>query len=461
MYQSAFFPLEKMSCLFYPDLTMQRTIMRGLIRWKTSPRRQPLILQGARQVGKTWLLKEFARTQYEKAVYVNFDENEKAKAIFQNRLDPGHVIPELEILSGSRIESEKTLIIFDEIQECGRALSSLKYFCEEGPEYHVAAAGSLLGVALHRDSSFPVGKVNIINMYPLSFAEFLDALGETRYQLALERGDYGAFRVLEDDLIRRLKEYYYVGGMPLAVSAFAERRDADEIRSMQRDILVSFERDFSKHINAPSIPKVGLVWDSIPRQLARVKKQFIYRDMKAGARASQFEDALYWLERAGLAYRVNRATVPSLPLAGFEGSAFKLYMVDVGLLGAKTGLSLQNFAERDPEIFDRYYGALTEQFVLQELKTIDPPPQLYYWENDRKKGLAELDFLAQHRGEIFPIEVKASLNLKAKSLKVYMDYYKPKTAVRFSLSPFRRGEKLLDIPLYLAGQFCGILDTPS
>jgi predicted AAA+ superfamily ATPase len=392
-------------------------------------------------------------------VYINFDEDEKAKLVFQDRLDPAHVIPELELLSNTRIEREKTLIILDEIQECGRALSSLKYFSEEGPEYHVAAAGSLLGVSLHQDSSFPVGKVNIVNIYPLNFAEFLEAVGEFRYQTVLRRGDYGAFRLFEEDLIRRLKQYYYVGGMPLAVRAFAEKGDEEEIRSIQRDILISFERDFSKHIKGSSIPKVGLVWDSIPRQLSQVKKQFIYRDMKTGARASQFEDALYWLEKAGLVYRVNRVTAPSLPLAGFEDTAFKLYMLDVGLLGAKTGLTLPDLAERNPAVFGRYYGALTEQFVLQELNAADPRPWIYYWENDRKKGMAELDFLIQHRGEIIPVEAKASINLKAKSLKVYMGYYKPKTALRFSLSPLRRGKELLDIPLYLAGQFSTLIDA--
>jgi predicted AAA+ superfamily ATPase len=309
--------------------------------------------------------------------------------------------------------------------------------------------------------SFPVGKVTIITLYPLNFAEFLDALGETRYPMALERGDYGAFHLLEDDLVRRLKEYYFIGGMPLVARSFAEKRDFDEARSIQRDILVSFERDFSKHIAAPSIPKLGLIWDSIPRQLAREKKQFIYRDMKEGARASQYEEALYWLEKAGLVYRISRVTVPSLPLAAYEDTGFKLYMLDVGLLSARTGLAMRNLSEREPEVFGRFYGALTEQYVLQELKAMDSPPEIFYWENDRKKGLAEVDFLLQHDGEIIPVEAKASVNLKAKSLKVYMDYYKPKAAIRASLARHGRRENLFDIPLYLIGRFPALLaDKP-
>jgi predicted AAA+ superfamily ATPase len=436
---------------------MQRVFMQRLVRWKNDPRRQPLLLQGARQTGKTWLLKEFGKNCYQKTVYVNFDENEKVKAIFQNSISPGHIIPELELWAGFKIEPGNTLLVFDEIQECNRALASLKYFCEEAPEYHIASAGSLLGVAIHRGGSFPVGKVNIITLYPMNFMEFLNVLGETRYQMALERNDYGAFYILEDDLIRRLKEYYFIGGMPLVVRSFAEKRDFDEARSIQRDILVSFERDFSKHIAAPSIPKLGLIWDSIPRQLAREKKQFIYRDMKEGARASQFEDALYWLEKVGLVYRVNWATVSSLPLVGYEDTAFKLYMLDVGLLSAKTGLAMRNLSEREPEIFGRFYGALTEQYVLQELKAMDSPPEIFYWENDRKKGLAEVDFLLQHEGEIIPLEAKATVNLKAKSLKAYMDYYKPKAAIRTSLVRYSRRGNLLNIPLYLIGRFPAVL----
>jgi predicted AAA+ superfamily ATPase len=436
---------------------MQRKAMQQLIRWKNSLHRQPLLLEGARQTGKTWLMKEFGRTCYQNTVYLNFDENKKAGMIFQDNIDPGHIIPELELMAGFKIIPQETLIIFDEVQECNRALVSLKYFCEDAPEYHLIAAGSLLGVAIHKGDSFPVGKVNILHIYPLNLAEFLDALGEARYQMALEHGDYSAFRILESDLIRRLRDYYFTGGMPLAVRAFAERRDFDEVRSIQRDILVSFERDFSKHINVPSIPKVGLLWDSIPQQLAREKKQFVYKHIKEGSRAAQYEDALYWLERVGLVYRVNRVTVPSLPLSGFGDTAFKLYMLDVGLLSAKTGLTLHNLTESRPGIFNHFHGALTEQYVMQELKAMDAGPntgpEIFYWANERKKGLAEVDFLLQYQGSIIPLEAKAAVNLKAKSLKAYMDYYKPETAIRTSLSGYGRNKNLVDIPLYLIGQF--------
>jgi predicted AAA+ superfamily ATPase len=438
---------------------MKRNIMKELISWKNNRRRKPLIIEGARQVGKTWVMKEFGRACYRQTVYFNFDINKPIGEIFKKNIEPRHIIGELEILSGAKIESDDTLIIFDEIQECNRALVSLKYFCEEAPEYHIIAAGSLLGVAIHKDNSFPVGKVDILRLYPLSFIEFLDALGELRYQVALDKKNWSSFYLLEAELIRALKQYYFVGGMPEAVRSYIENRNFNEVRRIQEGILHTLERDFSKHINAPSIPKVGMIWNSVPAQLAKEKKQFIYRDMKEGGRASQFEDALYWLERIGLIYRVNRVSVPLLPLAAYEDGAFKLYMLDIGLLSAKAGLSVQTLVEPDTELFNHFRGALTEQFVLQEL-TANTGTRLYYWANDRKKGNAELDFIMQHEGEIIPIEVKASLNLKAKSLKVYMDYYHPGIAIRSSLAAYSRNGPLCDIPLYLIGQFRQIIAVP-
>ncbi|GHU54233.1 ATPase [Spirochaetia bacterium] len=446
-----------MSFFDYADL-VKRNAMQSLIRWKNKPDRMPLIIEGARQIGKTWLMKELGRLEYKQTLYINFDINNRVKEIFQKDISPRHIIEELELTAGFKIVPEDTLIIFDEIQECNRALVSLKYFCEESPEYHIVSAGSLLGVAIHRDNSFPVGKVETLRLYPMSFAEFLDAVGETRYRMALERGDFNNFYVLETDLTRLLKMYYFVGGMPRAVLAYIEGQDLNEVRRIQEDIIGNFEKDFSKHINAPSIPKLGMIWNSIPAQLAKEKKQFIYRDMKPGARASAFEDALYWLEKVGLVYRVNRISVPSLPLAGFQDEAFKLYMADLGLLSAMTGLTVQNLADPDPEVFNRFRGALTEQYVLQELKAIDTQaaagtPQVFYWVNDRKKGIAEVDFVIQYNGEIIPIEAKASINLKAKSLKTYMDYYRPLAAIRTSLARYNQSETLYDIPLYLIGQF--------
>jgi predicted AAA+ superfamily ATPase len=435
---------------------MKRKALQELIRWKTRPGRMPLVIEGARQVGKTWLMKEFGRGEYRQTVYINFDANDKAKEIFGKDINPRAIIGELEIFAGRRIMPEETLIIFDEIQECSRALVSLKYFCEDAPEYHIVSAGSMLGVAMHKNNSFPVGKVETLRLFPLSFTEFLDAAGETRYALALEKGDWNAFYLLEDQLIRRLKLYYFTGGMPRPVLAYLEGQELEEIRRIQENIIRDFEKDFSKHINAPSIPKVGTIWNSIPGQLAKEKKQFIYRSMKEGARASQYEDALYWLEQVGLVYRVSRVAAPSLPLSAYEEAAFKLYMLDVGLLSAKSGLTARDLAQGDPEVFNHFRGALTEQYVLQEIKA-NSRAQAFYWANDKKKGMAEVDFLIQHEGEIIPIEVKASLNLKAKSLKAYMDYYKPKTAIRTSLARYGKNGSLLDIPLYLMGEFARIV----
>jgi predicted AAA+ superfamily ATPase len=429
-----------------------------MICWKHKAGRMPLVIEGARQVGKTWLMKEFGRSEYRRTVYINFDANDTVKEIFRGNINPRSIIGELELFAGFKIIPEETLIIFDEIQECNRALVSLKYFCEEAPEYHIVSAGSMLGVAIHKDNSFPVGKVETLPLFPLSFAEFLEAAGENRYTLALEKGDWNAFYVLEDDLVRMLKLYYFTGGMPRPVLAYIEGRELEEARRVQENIIRDFEKDFSKHINAPSIPKVGTIWNSVPGQLAKEKKQFMYRDMKEGARASQYEDALYWLERVGLVYRVNRVNSPSLPLAGYVDRAFKLYMVDVGLLSALAGLTARNLAQPNPQVFNHFHGALTEQFVLQEIKA-NSGAGIFYWANDSRKGTAELDFLLQHEGEIIPIEAKASLNLKAKSLKAYMDYYAPRAAVRTSLARYARNGNLYDIPLYLIGAFAEILQA--
>jgi predicted AAA+ superfamily ATPase len=309
-----------------------------------------------------------------------------------------------------------------------------------------------LGVAVQKGSSFPVGKVNTVHLYPLSFAEFLDALGESRHKSILNNGDFEALSVLAAPLTECLKEYYFVGGMPKAAAAFAANKNFAEVREIQNDILGDFAKDFSKHIHAPSIPKVGMIWNSIPSQLAKEKKQFIYRDLKQGARASQYEDALHWLEMTALVHRIHKVETPGLPLASYQKEAFKLYMLDVGLLSAQAGLSRQNLSEPETA-FTHFKGALTEQYVLQEFCALNPRPTVFYWENDRSKGLAEVDFVIQHEGEIIPVEVKASVNLKAKSLKTYMDYYKPKAAIRSSLSRFGRNKNLYEIPLYMIGWF--------
>jgi predicted AAA+ superfamily ATPase len=403
-------------------------------------------------------MKEFGAQHYKNTVYFNFDDNRKLHKLFEQDLNPDRLISELELHDRSKIIPHETLIIFDEIQECNRALVSLKYFCENAPQYHIVSAGSLLGVAIHEGNSFPVGKVNTIQLYPMTFAEFLDALCETRYQSIVEKQVYNSAYAIEDDLIDHLKYYYFVGGMPKAVHTFTIKHNLEEVRSIQKDILSNYERDFSKHIDAISIPKVGQIWNSIPNQLARENKQFVYKEMKEGARANQYESALYWLNKVGLTYTVHKVETPNLPLSAYKKEAFKLYMLDVGLLSARVELTMQNLTNPDPEVFNHFKGALTEQFVLQELKAAYCRNEIFYWMNDRKKGVAEVDFLLQHEGEIIPIEAKASVNLKAKSLKVYMDYYSPKVAVRTSLGRYGRNKNLYDIPLYLLGELANIIE---
>jgi predicted AAA+ superfamily ATPase len=436
---------------------MKRTAIKKLTEWKNSLHRKPLVIDGARQVGKTWLMQEFGRVAYKKVVYINFDIDLEAHSFFEDNLKPENIIRSLEYKVGFKIIPEDTLIIFDEIQECNRALRSLKYFCEDVPQYHVISAGSLLGVAIHHGDSFPVGKVDRLELFPMNFAEFLDAVGENRYGMIMRDQRYEKFSVIESEIIARLKQYYFVGGMPEAVREFAETRDHGKVRTIQRTNLKSYESDFSKHIDISSIPRVGMIWNSIPKQLSKENKQFIYRDMKEGARASQFETALYWLEHVGLAYKINRVETPSLPLSAYGKEAFKLYMIDVGLLSACAGLTLQNLAEPNPKIFNQFKGALTEQFVLQELKSLSLDMRIYYWANDRRKGTAEVDFLVQHNGEIIPIEVKAEKNLQAKSLQAYIKYYAPKVAIRTSLGQYGKHSPILDIPLYLIGQFPNII----
>lgn len=438
-------------------ISMKRTAIKKLIEWRNSSGRKPLIIDGARQVGKTWLMKEFGRISYKKVVYINFDVDSEAQSFFKDNLNPENIIRSLEYKAGFKIIPGDTLIIFDEIQECNRALRSLKYFCEDAPQHHIISAGSLLGVAIHHGDSFPVGKVDRLELFPMNFPEFLDAVGENRYEMVVNDKRYERISVIESELIARLKQYYFVGGMPEAVREFSETGDYEKVRNIQRTILRSYESDFSKHIDIPSIPRVGMIWNSLPKQLSKENKQFIYRDVKEGARASQFETALYWLEHVGLAYKVNRIETPSLPLSAYGKEAFKLYMIDVGLLSACTGLTLQNLAEPNSKIFNQFKGALTEQFVLQELKSLSLDMRIYYWANDRRKGTAEVDFLIQYDGKIIPIEVKAERNLQAKSLLAYIKYYDPEIAIRTSLGQYGKHCPIYEIPLYLIEQFSNII----
>jgi len=440
---------------------MQRKIIKSLLEWKNSPDRKPLLLKGARQTGKTWMMKEFGKTAYGNTVYIDFFNNQQARNIFEGDLKPRRIIEELGFISGESITSGETLIIFDEIQECNRALNSLKYFCEEAPEYHIMAAGSFLGIALHDNESFPVGKTDNITLYPMTFLEFLAALNEQRLLTAIEKHKPRFTALVKNDLAKYLKYYFYVGGMPEVVLAFTKEKNFNTVRSIQNKIISGYEDDFSKHIDMRNAEKVTRLWNSIPRQLARAAKKFIYNDIKPNAKSRDYRSSLFWLAKCGLAYEVNRIALPHYPLASYaEPEHFKLYMLDIGLLSAMSGLDIDAFLERDPSVFDHFYGALAEQYVLGELKALSDMP-LYYWAREGS-AKAELDFIIQMGNKVIPIEVKAEKNLKAKSLKLFIDTYHPAMAIRFSMSDLGQsnysGCVIYDIPLYMVSEFLTLIN---
>ena len=426
--------------------------MESLKNWKNSEYRKPLILYGARQVGKTWLMKEFGRAEYKNTIYLDFDENKKLGDYFEKDLDTGRIIRAIESFSNKEITPEETLIIFDEIQECQRAKDSLKYFYENAPQYHIVAAGSFLGVATGK---FPVGKVGSLTIYPMSFYEFLEATGREKLLETIKNRDRPLLESLSALLIDTLKAYFYVGGMPEAVNIYAQSKNLSKVREVQKEILQNYKSDFSKHISPHEISKVRLLWDSIPVHLAREKKKFVYRDVKTGGRASEFENALDWLVNTGLVYKISRTLSPRLPLSrDQEREAFKLFMLDTGLLCAKTNVDVTVFYEAEAKIFDDFHGAITEQYVCQELKSTCENP-LFYW--GREKGGAEIDFIMQYKNEIIPIEVKSEKFTQSKSLKVYMTEYSPKIAVRTSLKNMGRSDSLYSIPLYMIASLADIL----
>ncbi len=432
---------------------MYRFAMETLKKWKNNPHRKPLIIQGARQVGKTWLMQEFGRTEYDDTAYINFDENSQMKALFAEDITVERIITGLELYVGKKIDPEKTLLIFDEVQEVPRALTSLKYFCEEAPEYSIICAGSLLGMALHEGTSFPVGKVEFLHLYPLSFREYLLAAGREQYAELLEKRDFSMITAFKNTYIDALKEYYFVGGMPEVVSRFAENKDFEEAREIQRQILNDYEQDFSKHAPNETVPKIRMIWNSIPSQLAKENRKFIYGLLREGARASEYETAILWLTDCGLVHKVSRVHAPRLPLKAYEDQkAFKLFMVDVGLLSCMTGLGQRTLLEGN-QLFTEFKGALTEQFVLQQLTTREDL-QIYYYTNDR--GNCEIDFLVDTGDEIIPLEVKAEENLRAKSLRTYRDKYQPRLCVRTSMSDYRKQDWLVNLPLYAIETFPGI-----
>jgi predicted AAA+ superfamily ATPase len=424
---------------------MKRNLMKSLKEWKNSPYRKPLILSGARQVGKTWLMKEFGRTEYTNTVYVNFDQDINAAGLFEGSINPDRIILGLRALSGMEIDPDNTLIIFDEVQEAPRALTSLKYFCEEAPQYSIIAAGSLLGVALHAGTSFPVGKVDRMHLYPLNFQEFLYAMGEDAAAEILRTKDQRMITVLREKLSDLLRQYYYVGGMPEAVNYYKDNKEFAGVRQIQKNLLAYYQQDFSKHAEPRLTERLNLVWSSIPAQLAKENRKFIYSQIRQGARAKDFELAIQWLSDCGLIHVIHRVTKPGYPLKAYEDlNAFKIYLLDVGLLGAMADLSSNTIVEGN-RIFTEFKGALAEQYVLQELIAEDHLNPMYYSaENSRM----EIDFIVQKGDEVIPIEVKAEENLRAKSLRSYCEKYKPKTAVRFSMSDYREQDWMVNVPLY-------------
>ena len=433
---------------------MYRYAIENLKKWKESRYRKPLIIEGARQVGKTWLMKEFGRIFYSDTVYVNFDSNLRMTELFSSDLQPDRIIMGLELYTGRKINPENTLIVFDEVQEVPRALTSLKYFCEDLPEYHIICAGSLLGIALHSGISFPVGKVDFLKLYPLSYKEFLMAMGNDRFANLLEGCDFQMMTSFRQLYIDTLKHYYFVGGMPEAVLRFSENRDFNEVREIQKRILDAYEQDFSKHAPNEIVPKIRMVWNSIPSQLVKENKKFIYGLVREGARAKDYEMAIMWLSDCGLVHKVSRVNVPNIPLKAYEDlKAFKLFLADVGLLGCMTGLRQSCLLDGN-NMFKEFKGALTVQYVMQQFATI-PEFHIYYYTNDR--GSCEVDFVVDNGEMAVPVEVKAEINLKAKSLKTYCEKFTPQISIRTAMTDFKKERDLINLPLYAVGELAGII----
>ncbi len=423
---------------------MERNVYQNLVKWKNSPTRKPLILQGARQVGKTYILKYFGRKEYENVVYVNCDNNENIYNIFYD-YDIGRIIRSLSAISGETINPGTTLIILDEIQEVEKGLASLKYFCEVAPEYHVAVAGSLLGITLHEGTSFPVGKVDMIYLYPMDFEEFLLAMGKNKLVEVLKSKDWSMVTSLHSVCEELLRQYYFTGGMPEAVAAYVERKDIWEVRSIQNKIIEAYRNDISKHAPKYQVQRINMVWNSIPSQLAKDNKKFVYGALKSGARANEFEIAIQWLIDAGLVHKICRISKPAIPLKFYEDmSAFKLFLLDCGLLGALSQTPPQQILIGN-NIFEEYKGAFSENYVLLQMINL-PNTYVYYYSN--AKSTLEIDFVVQHNSDVIPVEVKAEENLRAKSLRQYITDYPNLYGVRFSMSGYRRQDWMENVPLY-------------
>ncbi|MDR1354747.1 MAG: ATP-binding protein [Propionibacteriaceae bacterium] len=424
---------------------MERDTLKLLAAWKAKHNRKPLVLRGARQVGKTWLLNELARTEFVDALRIEFDNNQRVQMAWEPDFDPYRIVHELEILSGHKIVPGKTLLIFDEIQEFPKALTSLKYFCERAPEYHVACAGSYLGLALHEGTSFPVGKVDFIDVYPLTFTEYLRAIGSLNLLDYLKLANFERLHLLGVDYLSALKDYFYLGGMPEVVQTYIASLDFQQAREVQLALVDAYDHDFSKHAPTSQLTRVRALWNSIPEQLGKENRRFILNQAAPGARTRDYQAALQWLLGTNVAHRVDCVSEVRLPLNPYrDGKAFKLYASDVGLLGCQAGIDRETLSDGSA-LYTEFKGAMAEQFVLQQLLA-QTPYHPVYWSNE--PGKAEVDFLIQDKARVIPIEVKSGANLKAKALQTYREKYHPVRAVRFSLAQPYCGDQIIDIPLY-------------
>ena len=436
---------------------MQRTLMQDLIAWKNNPRRKPLILGGARQVGKTWLLQEFGKQEFNDVAYLRLEDNAAIENLFEGSLDPQRLLEGLSSYRGKVITPD-TFIVLDEVQAVPRALTALKYFNEEKPEYAVAVAGSLLGLALHTKISFPVGKVDTLALHPMTFEEFLLAQGHENLSNYVHDANKDMLGVFAEQLSDLLRQYYYVGGMPEAVSVHVQTRDLQQVRTVQQSILAAYERDFSKHTSKEDAQRCREIWQSIPAQLAKQNKKFIYGAVREGGRGRDYRSALQFLADCGLVHLVGRVSKPGIPLEAYKNlTAFKLFLVDVGLLGAMSDLDARSIVEKN-RLFEEFKGALAEQYVCQELIGVGYE-HLYYWSAENSSG--EIDFLFQAQGEAYPVEVKAAENLKSKSLAAFCKKYDLRTAIRLSLSGYRDEGWMQNIPLYATGSLARLREQDS
>lgn len=433
---------------------MERFIMDELVKWKTKKKRKPLIIHGARQTGKTWIMQEFGKRYFDTCIYINFENNERMKNTFEQDYDIKRILTALKIEANQSFQAENTLLIFDEIQEVPKAMTALKYFYENAPEYNIVAAGSLLGMSLHAGTSFPVGKVEFLHLYPLNFREFLTALNEDALADLLIQNDFALLNTFRTKYIELLKKYYYIGGMPEAIMTFIETDDMREVRKVQNELLLYYESDFSKHASVEQYPRIQMVWNSIPAQLAKENRKFIYGIIREGARAKDYEIAIQWLMDYGLVHKSYRINKPGLPLISYmDQSSFKMFMLDIGLLAAKGELSAKTLLEGN-RIFEEFKGALTEQFVAQEF--VSNQQKLYYYASNNSSG--EIDFMIQKEEHVIPIEVKAEENLRAQSLKAYCKKYEPEIAIRASMSAYRKEDWMCNVPLFDVAYYINSID---